>query len=472
MELLPPILDETGLTEGIKNLATSYYDTLSQFNRAGEKIKHFSFQKVKGDDWKHAVKKILGEKNIEDLSEKGKKMLGSVMKAGVTGVTALADPESGIAGAVVGMLSDFVFDAAESAFETNPTEILEEGTWIYIDRGREHNKMRFAEEMRAETAMFGDADEELTRDEARRLYSPGFYLSKVEKTDEVVVYAYDVEEAIRVPARDVRRADTSDRLRFDQDIAMTEIRELFIMRQEMDNIKYAKFQIGDEVRVGSKSYVCVDADAETITLKDEQNNILRVDPQAATAGPRSHWAAQEPEQFRTVAFTLGVGDYAYRPLSPKDSPPTDRAKGVLCVVSSYDGDNVEVRDAWTGLTSTCLPNDLVKPPLTIRKGLNYILFEIFRKRATKGLNTENICIRKDHPSGEELCWAYNLDLPFVDTRVLGGHRTQTQATRMVTPQGEDTQEQLFDPQESEPKDTMSGGFWWVVGAAGFLILIL
>ena len=139
------------------------------------------------------------------------------------------------------------------------------------------------------------------------------------------------------------------------------------------------------MRVGSKSYVCVDADAETITLKDEQNNILRVDPQAATAGPRSHWAAQEPEQFRTVAFTLGVGDYAYRPLSPKDSPPTDRAKGVLCVVSSYDGDNVEVRDAWTGLTSTCLPNDLVKPPLTIRKGLNYILFEIFRKRATKGL---------------------------------------------------------------------------------------
>ena len=124
------ILDETGLADGMRNLATSYYDTVSQFNRAGEKLKHFS--RMKGMDWKHAVKKILGEKNIEDLSEKGKKMLGSVMKAGVTGVTALADPESGIAGAVVGMLSDFVFDAAESAFETNPTEILEEGTWVYI----------------------------------------------------------------------------------------------------------------------------------------------------------------------------------------------------------------------------------------------------------------------------------------------------------------------------------------------------
>ena len=59
MDKLPPILDETGLTEGIKNLATSYYDTLSQFNRAGETVKRFSFQKVKGMDWKHAVKKLL-----------------------------------------------------------------------------------------------------------------------------------------------------------------------------------------------------------------------------------------------------------------------------------------------------------------------------------------------------------------------------------------------------------------------------
>ena len=240
----------------------------------------------------------------------------------------------------------------------------------------------------------------------------------------------------------------------------------------MDNINYAKFQVGDEVLVGSKKYVCVDADAETITLKDEENNVIKVDPQACTAGPRSHWTAQEPEQFRTVAFTLGVGDYAYRPLDPSDVPPTDRAKGVLCVIASYDGTDVEVRDAWTGQTSTCLPNDLVKPPLQIRKGLNYVLFEVFRKRATKRLNTENVCIRSHHPSGEELCFGYNLDLPFVDTRVLGGHQTQTQATMGATPQGETIQEPLFDPKDREPKDTMTDGFWWVVGAAAFLILIL
>ena len=472
MDNLPPILDETGLADGMRNLATSYYDTVSQFNRAGEKLKHFSFQKVKGMDWKHAVKTLLGDKHIDDLSERGKKMLGTVMRAGVTGITALADPESGIAGAVVGVLSDFVFDAAESAFEMTPTEILGEGTWVYIDRGRNHNKLKFAEELRAEVAMFGDADEVMARDEERRQYSPGFYISKMQKTDEVIVYAYDVEEAIRVPARDVREADMSDRLRFDQDVAMTEIRELFFMRQHLDNIKYAKFQVGDEVKVGSKKYVCIDADGQTVTLKDEANNIIKVDPQACTAGPRTHWTAQEPDQFRTVAFTLSIGDYAYRPLAPSDVPPTDRAQGVLCVVSYYDGNEVEVRDAWTGLTSTCLPNDLVKPPLQIRKGLNYVLFEVFRKRATKRLNTENVCIRTHYPSGEDLCFAYNLELPFVDTRVLGGHQTQTQATLGGTVLEESTQEQLFDPEERAPKDTMTDGFWWLVGAAGFLILIL
>jgi len=87
-------------------------------------------------------------------------------------------------------------------------------------------------------------------------------------------------------------------------------------------------------------------------------------------------------------------------------------------------------------------------------------------RATKGMNTENVCIRTHHPSGEELC------LPFVDTRVLGGHQTQTQVTMGATPQEETIQEPLFDPQEREPKDTMTDGFWWVVGTAAFLILIL
>ena len=157
MPAAPPILDETSLYEGIKNLATSYYDTTSEFNRVGKNVrKHFSFQTVKGMDWKHAVKKMLGKKRIEDLSETGKKMLTGVLKAGVTGISALADPEAIVGSSVVGMLTDFVFDSAKSAFEMDPREVLEQGTWVYIDRGQQHNKLVFAEEMRAEVSLFGD----------------------------------------------------------------------------------------------------------------------------------------------------------------------------------------------------------------------------------------------------------------------------------------------------------------------------
>lgn len=471
-----PVLDETSLYDGMRNLATSYYDTVSQFNRVAEIPKqHFSFQKVKGMDWKHAVKKLLGEKAIEDLSESGKKMLSGVMRAGITGVTALADPESTIAGAVIGMLSDYVFDAASSAFELEPEETLEQGTWVYIDRGKEHNKMRFAEEMRAEVSMFGDDDEILQKDEARQLFSPGFFIAKIDKTDEAVVYAYDVEEPMHVPYSKVRKASTSDRLRWDNDVAMTEIRELFFLRKDMNNIPYCKFQIGDEVLVNGAKYVCIGGDAETLRLQSEDNKIIEVDPQAATAGPRDHWSSTAPNQFRTVAFTITVGDYVYRPLQAKDDPPTDRATGVLCVVSFYDGKSVEVRDAWTGATSSCLPNDLVKPPLKARKGLNYVQFEIFRKRAIKRMNTMNLKIVSHHPSGEDLCWGYEMTLPFVDTRVISDDRQQTaQATAMgmATPRVEHTQEALYDPADAEPKNTMTDGFWWVVGTAALLILIL
>ena len=68
-----------------------------------------------------------------------------------------------------------------------------------------------------------------------------------------------------------------------------------------------------------------------------------------------------------------------------------------------------------------------------------------------------------------------MTLPFVDTRVISDDRQQTaQATAMgmATPRVEHTQEALYDPADAEPKNTMTDGFWWVVGTAALLILIL
>ena len=62
--------DDTTLYSGIKNLALSYYDTTSAFNKIGEVAKHFDFQTVKGLDWQQAVGKIMGTKPSRTLGRK------------------------------------------------------------------------------------------------------------------------------------------------------------------------------------------------------------------------------------------------------------------------------------------------------------------------------------------------------------------------------------------------------------------
>ena len=79
----PLIVDETNLYEGMKNLATGYFDTISEFNRPQTDKPHFSYQTVKDLDWGDAVKRILGDKKIKDVLEKGKSMLAEVGKVGI-----------------------------------------------------------------------------------------------------------------------------------------------------------------------------------------------------------------------------------------------------------------------------------------------------------------------------------------------------------------------------------------------------
>ena len=70
------IVDDTNLYDGIKNLATGYFDTVAEYNQAHTKQKHhFSFQTVKDMNWKTAVAKILGRETIEDVGGQGKSML-------------------------------------------------------------------------------------------------------------------------------------------------------------------------------------------------------------------------------------------------------------------------------------------------------------------------------------------------------------------------------------------------------------
>ena len=68
-----PITDDTSLYAGIANLATSYFDTTSEFTKHIDKAKeHFSFQTVKGLEWQDAVSKIRGTKRLPILQREGK----------------------------------------------------------------------------------------------------------------------------------------------------------------------------------------------------------------------------------------------------------------------------------------------------------------------------------------------------------------------------------------------------------------
>ena len=65
---MPTILDDNSPVDGIKNLATMYFDTTSQWNKNHKQQKeHVSFQTVKGDDWQTAVKELLGGETFKDL---------------------------------------------------------------------------------------------------------------------------------------------------------------------------------------------------------------------------------------------------------------------------------------------------------------------------------------------------------------------------------------------------------------------
>ena len=471
---LAEILDETSLYDGIKNLATSYYDTISEFNRTQEpkrirdkKLPHISFQTVKDLDWNVAVSKILGDKTFGDIGEAGQGMLQKGLEVGASLIGGEA-----IAPMIAGILTDLVFDKAFEAFAGKEVdEVYEEGTWLYVDRGKENSTLIRAEEMASETAMFGDSDTILQRDTARQLYSPGFYVNHVRATDEHIVYLFDIEKVHRVARTKIRVADSADRLRFDQDAGMTTIRELYFRRQMSDNIQYAKFQTGDEAIYRGKNYVVVRCDQETVVLKDVKNNILEVDPQACTSGPRTHWRAQEPGQFRTASFTFTVGEFVYRPLQMSDAPLTKRANGVLCCIFYYNGNQVEVYDCWTGMRQEVNPGSLVKPPLPVRPLLDNQLFTMFRYRVLKSVDPAHIKLglRSQY---EGVCWGYDTTLTFAETEVLGGDVREEQITLGETRlQYEIKQEQTKFP-DKPTEDTMPDSIWAILGGILMMFIIL
>ena len=110
-------IDDQGFASKMANLATTYFDTTSEFNRTHkQQKKHFSFQTVRGLDWKQSVAKILKTEKFQAMAgEEG--ILRKALKEGI-GMGIMGEASAGAA--IAGALTDFVVDAALSAFEQPP----------------------------------------------------------------------------------------------------------------------------------------------------------------------------------------------------------------------------------------------------------------------------------------------------------------------------------------------------------------
>ena len=420
--------DDNSLVDGIRNLATTYFDTTSEFNKThAHKVSHPSFQTVKGKSWQESVKQLMGSEKFEKMAGQ-ESLLRQFIK---TSVGAGVQGEISVATTVAGALTDFVLDTALDHFKTQPVEeIYERGAWVIVFRGHNHDKTKRLNELRAETAMFGDYDDVMQKDEETKMYSPGFYVNKVGAQHQHIVYVFDTNEPMTMDYREIRLVtDPATKMKYDMDSGMTEIRELFFLRAEKDNIKYAKAQVGDEVIFRNKKYVVTQGSPDTLWLKSpDTNDMIQVDPQQVEIGPREHWSAQTPSQFRTVAFTFSLGDYAYRPITVSDHTPTRRARAVLCCIRYCEGDNAEVVDAWDGHQSEVEANALVKPPFVVRRLLDNSHFAQFKKAVLSGQDGMYTQL-SNHSEFEDVCYGYDTQFKFTSAHVLGSAQQATQAKR-------------------------------------------
>lgn len=457
-----PVQEDNDLYTGIKNLAMNYFDTTSQHNKHGEKQSaHMSFQTVRGEAWKDAVSDILKETPI------GKALAGGsdMVKKGIKGAINIAGGEATMGATMVSELIDFIVDKAVDSFSSaQPVqEDFEAGTWIYIDRGKKVSKLHERQELAAESSLFGDSDDILTKDVAQRLYVPGFYVQHVNETNLSIVYAYDKEEPMQVAYSHIRRADAEDSLAFENNKGMTLVRELFFLRDNQDNIPYCKFQRGDEVIVKGQPYTVLKAEVDSLSIQDTFGNIIDVDPQAATKGESSHWRATEPGMFKNAEFTFTQGDFAYREIVAQDETPW-KANAILCVVRSLRSETkCNVVDVFTDEETVWDPRTLVKPPLPVRRTLEAKEgYRIFKKSVLQG--RESLGSGIGHSADDEaLCFAYGTSIEFPRVNLWGAPVTaDANEDPVILNHTVPQPERIF---RSEPDPPSNSAIWYIAGAA-------
>ena len=475
MTTLAQVEDDNWLYTGIKNLATTYFDTTAIHNKAAEESEwmmpsktnnHFDFQTVKDLTWADAVNKIMGSKHVKDFVGDGTALVKKAMKMGLAEVAG----ETATTGqTLINFITDQIVDRAQAAFASRPPvqEVFEPGTWLYVSRGKQQTVQNFEYAMAAEVSLFQDGDEIMIPDFAQEMFSPGFYVNHVSQTNQHVVYVFDAEKPITVDFETIRPATPEDKKRWDDDPNLTLVRELFFLRENKDAVEYAKFQVGDEVLFKDTPYVVRKIDAMTAVLKDDSDNIIKVDPQACTRGEPTHWKSQRPGQFRTAQFTFSPGDFAYRKIQSIDSVPKRATAILTCIrrLATVTGRTMcNCVDVWTGQQIQIDPRVLVKPPLPTRSLLDkQPAFHTFQLEVLNGYD-QSTPGELHTQENKHYCYGYGMRMVFPET--------PTVQTEDPVVEPELVQEEVIVVPDAEPPQTEASPIMLPLAvclAVGFLI---
>ena len=471
--------DDGSLQQGLANLATKYFDATSDYNKThkDKPQMHIDFQQFKGMDWDRIVEKILSGDVIGDILQTGNNAVKTALRTGASILTSGAELASG--GLALGVLTDLVVDQATEMFtkDKHIFETYQKGQWVYIDRGPSQDKSREDDELYMESAMFNDYDDVLAESEATRIYSPGFYLEGLSKTGQHLVYAFDTEKSIKVLDNQLRPVRNKESLvKFDSDNGMTTIRELFLLKDARVAQEYYPYQIGDEVWHNGILYAVRLNDEDGVIIKDPKTDkLLRVDEQSLTAGPRSHWTSQKEGDFRTAVGTFSRGTFAYRQITSADKVPNpDRAKAILCIVSYFDGNTVEVVDCWTATITYTDPDGIIQPKISARgqmrnhHGFKELQRAVINQRPLTGM-------AQDKHAYEWLCFAYEQNIKWPDTKIYSEDVRTKAAVKYATsaPISENNAAVKSEPTPGpNPPNSQSPMTWaLLLGFIGMLLLV-
>jgi len=471
--------DDGSLQQGLANLATKYFDATSDYNKTHkDKPKmHIDFQQFSGMDWDETVKKILSGDVIGQVLQSGSSAVKTALRTGASILASGAELASG--GLALGVLTDLVVDQATEMFmkHLNVFETYQKGQWVFVDRGPSRDKKKEDMELYMETSMFEDYDDVLEESQSTRQYSPGFYLEGLPKTGQHLVYVFDTEKSIKVLDNQVRPVRDKDTLvKYDGDYGMTTIRELYLLKDARIAQKYYPYQIGDEVWHDGVLYAVKLNDEDGVIIKDAETDLqLRVDEQSLTPGPRSHWKSQTEGDFRTAVGTFSRGTFAYRQITPEDKVPNpERAKGILCIVSYFDGNRVEVVDCWTATITYADPNEIIQPTISARKQMqNHKGFQELQRAVINQRPLTGLAANKH--AYEWLCFSYEQTIPFPDQKIYSEDIKTQYAKKYATSKPISVNDAAVKSTGATPTKppTEQQGMTWalLIGFIGMLLLL-